>query len=50
MILMLFAACALIFAFWQLMSVCLSHDLEWDISPLALLFLITISIRRRWLA
>lgn len=49
MIQVLAAACLIFLSFWRLMTVCLSHDLEWDVSPVALLFLTVIGIRRRWL-
>jgi hypothetical protein len=32
------------------MTVCLDPRLDWDVSPLALLFLTSISARRKWLA
>lgn len=50
MISMLIAACAIWFSFWQLMSVCLDPRLDWNVSPLVLLFLFSISARRKWLA
>lgn len=49
MIPLLAAACVILYGFWKLMTVCLSRDLEWDVSPLALLFLTTISVSRRGL-
>ena len=50
MIGLLFAACAIFYSFWKLMAVILDPRLDWDVSPLALLFLSSISARRRWLA
>jgi len=49
MMLIMLAACAIFWSFWQLMSVCLDPRLDWKVSPLALLFLSSISARRRWL-
>lgn len=48
MIVLLWVACNIIFAFWYLMAVIMNPRLDWDVSPLALLFLTTISTRR-WL-
>lgn len=49
MIPLLWSACVIIFCFWKLMTVIMNPYLEWDVSPLALLFLSSISVRRRWL-
>lgn len=49
MIDVLAAACMIFISFWRLMTVCLDPRLDWDVSPLALLFLTVIGIRRRWL-
>lgn len=43
MISTLAAACVILLGFHTLMRVSLSRDLEWDVSPLALLFLTMIS-------
>jgi len=50
MINLMWVACAVIVSFWRLMSICLNPRYDWDVSPLALLFLTTISARRKWLA
>jgi len=46
MISMVAAACVILLGFRKLMFVCLDPRLDWDVSPLALLFLTVITAAR----
>lgn len=47
MIEILAAACWIILTFWKLMRVCLDPRLDWAVSPLALLFMTVLDVRRK---
>ena len=41
------AACWIFYTFWKLMKVVLDPRLDWDVSPLALMFLTVLDVRRK---